>query len=262
VDVSNPRQSAPSTVDSIASGFKGIALFTPGGDCVYCIDQQKQVHWHIDLCTALQTHLGLLERPYFLLPCFTATIDQWFDADHQQLVTIAEAYPRAMPFQALLNILFNQPGLQWQPNYTFHTECSPNMIDIQRQQFPSLWHSHDLILKIDRPSQDSTPPAPRPQGLPDKTATSAYLFKLFVRQEETPATETMLSLLRQSLETYLNQAYTLQVVDVSQHPEQAERYHISATPTLIQVMPQPTRRIVGNLTNPKQIMQLLGYQDY
>jgi len=70
----------------------------------------------------------------------------------------------------------------------------------------------------------------------------------------------MLSLLRQTLETYLNQAYTLQVVDVSKHPEQAENYHISATPTLIQVMPQPTRRIVGNLNNPKQIRHLLGYQ--
>jgi circadian clock protein KaiB len=261
VDVSNPHPSDPAAAGSIASGFKGIALFTPGGDCVYCIDRQKQVHWHIDLCTALQKQLGLVERPYFLLPCFTATIDQWFDADQQQLVTIAEAYPRAMPFQSLLNVLFNQPDLQWQPNYTFHTECAPSLIEIQQQQFPRLWQSHDLILKIDRPSQDATQPPPRPQNLPTSAvASSSYLFKLFVRQEETPATEKMLSLLRQSLETYLNKAYTLQVVDVSKHPEQAENYHISATPTLIQVMPQPTRRIVGNLNNPKQIRHLLGYQ--
>ena len=105
-----PHRSDPAAAGSVASGFKGIALFTPGGDCVYCMDQQKQVHWHIDLCTGLQKQLGLIEPPYFLLPCFTATIDQWFDADQQQLVTIAEAYPRAMPFQSFVECLVQSTG--------------------------------------------------------------------------------------------------------------------------------------------------------
>jgi circadian clock protein KaiB len=108
----------------VATGFKGIALFTPGGDCVYCMDTQKQAHWHIDLCTVLQKQLSLVEPPYFLLPCFTATIDRWFDPHDQRMVTVAEAYPRVMPLQALLNVLFEQPNLQWQPNYTIHTACS------------------------------------------------------------------------------------------------------------------------------------------
>ncbi|MDJ0558735.1 MAG: circadian clock protein KaiB, partial [Microcystis sp. M53599_WE4] len=30
--------------------FKGIALFTPGGDLIYCIDPDKQTHWHLNLC--------------------------------------------------------------------------------------------------------------------------------------------------------------------------------------------------------------------
>jgi circadian clock protein KaiB len=250
-------------MDSIASGFKGIALFTPGGDCVYCIDQQKQVHWHIDLCTALQKHLGLVEPPYFLLPCFTATIDRWFDADTQHNVTIAEAYPRVMPFQPLLNVLFNQPDLQWQPNYSLHAECSPSLIAAQRQRFPQLWQSHDLILQIDRPTAAASPPQISSDAAPPTTVTSSpspYLFKLFVRQAASPATETMLRLLRQSLETYLKQPYTLQVVDVANYPDQAETNHISATPTLVQVLPEPPRRIVGNLTDPKQMMYLLGIQ--
>jgi circadian clock protein KaiB len=261
VDVSSRYQANYSSSHSVASGFKGIALFTPGGDCVYCIDQQKQVHWHIDLCTALQQHLGLAEPPYFLLPCFTATIDQWFDTDTQQLVTVAEAYPRVMAFQPLLNVLFDQPNRQWQPNYTYHAECSPSLIEVQRQRFPRLWQSHDLILKIDRLPQTVSQATTPPQQSPSKqVATSPYLFKLFVRTEDTPATETMLRLLRQSLETYLKQAYTLQVVDVSKHPDEAESYHISATPTLVQVLPESTRRIVGNLSNPQQFLDLLGHQ--
>ena len=83
--------------------------------------------------------------------------------------------------------------------------------------------------------------------------------KLFVRKEDTLATETMLRMLHQLLESRLNQAYTLQVVDVAKHPDQAESNHISATPTLVQVLPEPSRRIVGNLTSSHQLMQLLSY---
>ncbi|MFM6041706.1 MAG: circadian clock protein KaiB, partial [Dolichospermum sp.] len=34
--------------------FKGIALFTPGGDLIYCIDPSKQGRWHLNLCAALR----------------------------------------------------------------------------------------------------------------------------------------------------------------------------------------------------------------
>ncbi|WP_239651521.1 hypothetical protein [Neosynechococcus sphagnicola] len=45
--------------------FKGIALFTPGGDLIYGIDVSKQSRWHLHLCTALQELLGLTEPPHF-----------------------------------------------------------------------------------------------------------------------------------------------------------------------------------------------------
>ncbi|NJL47349.1 MAG: circadian clock protein KaiB, partial [Leptolyngbyaceae cyanobacterium SM2_5_2] len=77
-----------------AVSFKGLALFTPGGDCVYAIDQHKRERWHLDLCAALQNALCLPELPNFLLPCYTATVDRWVDATSQELITVAEAYPR------------------------------------------------------------------------------------------------------------------------------------------------------------------------
>lgn len=86
--------------------FKGIALFTPGGDLIYCIDPSKQGRWHLNLCATLQEILDLPEPPHFLVPCYTATIDHWLDPRTQQIRTFAEAYPAVMRHQALLNAYF------------------------------------------------------------------------------------------------------------------------------------------------------------
>ncbi|MFM7558989.1 MAG: circadian clock protein KaiB, partial [Cylindrospermopsis raciborskii] len=58
---------------SLPQVFKGIALFTPGGDLIYCIDPSKQKRWHLHLCGVLQQILNLSEPPHFLVPCYTAT---------------------------------------------------------------------------------------------------------------------------------------------------------------------------------------------
>ncbi|HIK46708.1 MAG TPA: hypothetical protein IGR64_17815 [Leptolyngbyaceae cyanobacterium M65_K2018_010] len=155
MDVS--RSSRVSPPASVASSFKGLALFTPGGDCVYCLDQHKQAHWHWDLCAALQRALDLREPPYFLLPCFTATVDRWFDRQRQTWVTLAEAYPRVLRYQTLLNVLFSLDNLPWQPNYTQIEACSQTVIESYRPAFPQLWESHDLILRVEAVSRSMLP---------------------------------------------------------------------------------------------------------
>lgn len=45
--------------------FKGIALFTPGGDLIYGIDPHKQTQWHSHLCQGLQAIMGLTDSPHF-----------------------------------------------------------------------------------------------------------------------------------------------------------------------------------------------------
>jgi circadian clock protein KaiB len=244
----------------VTSSFKGIALFTPGGDCVYCLDSQKRSRWHMDLCAALQSQLDLVEPPYFLLPGFTATVDRWYDEARQQSVTIAEAYPRALKFQALLNILFGLGHQQWTPNYTLHEACSASLIESFRNQFPQLWESHNLILQVEEPLRGHSSNQRAEPSLSYSSpslVSNPYIFKLFVSGAETVATEHMLKLLHATLERGLQTPYTLQVIDVLKHPEQAEADHISATPSLIQVSPQPVRRIVGNLTNPDLLSQVL-----
>ena len=241
--------------DLVAPSFKGIALFTPGGDCVYCLDEQKRAHWHLDLCAALQTHLGLAEPPYFLLPCFTATVDRWVNPSTQTPAMVAEAYPRALRFQPLLNALFGLGQLQWQPNYSSAEECSVTLIESYRPTFPQLWECHDLIVRVEQTVEMSADP-----GAVDAIDASPlpHCFKLFVSGADTAATEKMLRFLYTTLESTLPGAYTLQVVDVTTHPGEAEAAHISATPTLIQVWPEPVRRVVGDVLSQEQMALLLA----
>lgn len=264
MDVSSQLPLINATQPGSTVNFKGLALFTPGGDCVYCVDQQKREHWHLDLCAALQKALCLTEPPYFLLPCYTATLDRWVDATSQKVITVAEAYPRALRFQPLLNALFGTLNLQWQPNYAHSENCSIWIIESYRRLFPQLWECHDLIMPV-MTSNTSDELRLKASDLEFEYAKSEarllpYLFKLFVSGADTLATEQMLRVLHNTFELALPGAYTLQLIDVLKHPDAAEAEHITATPTLIQVSPPPTRRIVGRLPNQDQIKELLGQQ--
>ncbi len=241
--------------------FKGIALFTPGGDLVYCIDPQKQNRWHLQLCLFLQELLGLTEPPHFLVPCFTATIDRWQDPRTQSIHTFAEAYPLVFQQQALLNVIFGCTGQEWQMASHHNELCDLLMLASYRQQFPQLWDSHELIARLE-PIALTSPLQPDLASEhswsmfpPDEM--EGYVLRLFV-SGRSAATERILKTLHHLLETHLNQPYTLKVIDVRKHPEQAEADQITATPTLVKVQPAPVRRIVGGLDNPALLLQALS----
>ena len=231
--------------------FKGLALFTPGGDVIYCIDREKQTHWHLQLCLALQQWLDLPEPPHFLIPCYTATIDRWRDPQTQQVRTVAEATPVVLRFQALLNTLFGTE-VHWQPTALPGGVCDPLVLFTHRRQFPQLWQSHDLLVRYQKPLAPITIAPVRP----NQSNAQGYVLRLFVSGYSS-TTERTLQSLHQLLGRSLEQPYTLKVVDVGQHPDQAERDQVSATPTLVRVHPHPVRRLVGNLDNRERLDWLL-----
>ncbi|MGB7414245.1 MAG: circadian clock KaiB family protein, partial [Thermosynechococcaceae cyanobacterium] len=83
-----------------------------------------------------------------------------------------------------------------------------------------------------------------------------YVLHLFIAGSSRHTTRT-LEVLHEVLEQALTRPYTLKIIDVIQHPEQAESAQILATPTLVRVWPQPSQRVVGTLENPQKILQLL-----
>jgi circadian clock protein KaiB len=244
--------------------FKGIALFTPGGDLVYCIDPHKQSRWHLQLCSVLQEMLGLAEPPHFLLPCYTATIDRWLDPKTQKVCTSAEACPRVLRYQVLLNAIFAAGDLMWEATPVEQEVCDPIVLASYRKQFPQLWEDHDLVIHLERAEPRQFPEISETRHtalswLPQSSVEQpqGYVLRLFVAGHNA-ATERTLQNLHQLLEKSLPQPYTLKVVDIYKHPDQAEADQVSATPTLVKVWPKPTRRIAGDLDDAGKILQMLS----
>ncbi|NJK41093.1 MAG: circadian clock protein KaiB [Acaryochloridaceae cyanobacterium SU_2_1] len=275
--------------------YKALALFTPGGDLVYCLDPSKQGHWHRQLCNALQTLLCLPETPLFLVPCYTATVDRWLHPQTQTLQISAEAYPWVWRYRPLLNTLFGTLSTDWMPISTPVKACDPAVIYSYQHRFPQLWQNHNLVIRLDQinldPSmvedQSRLVPPEAPLGLRlDSSATSStnpdlgaeigpsigarvagsliptnasqgYVLRLFVNGHNS-STTAILETLHQLLDEVLDCHYTLKVIDVAKHPDRAELDHISATPTLIKIWPAPVRRLVGNQMAPEQVVQLLA----
>lgn len=240
--------------------FKGIALFTPGGDLVYCIDPQKQNRWHLQLCVFLQELLGLSEPPHFLIPCFTATIDRWQDPNTHIIKTFAEAYPNAFQHRSLLGATFGYTDASWQMVERQPELCDPLVLASYRQQFPQLWQTHDLIARL-APIEPASPLQTEQRSKLAWSATQnqmqGYVLRLYVSSSNARV-ERILETLHQLLEEHLRQPYTLRVIDVRRHPEQAESDQITATPTLVKVSPAPVRRIAGALDQPEMLLKILS----
>lgn len=224
--------------------YKGIALFTPGGDLIYGRDVDKGRRWHLDLCEGLQELLGLDQSPHFLIPAYTATVDQWVDPKNDQVQVSSEMYPLVKRHQVLLSAVFGVEARSWTVLPWEERYSDPRIIETYREQFPQLWEDHNLVVNLD--ALQSSVPTP-----------TNYILRLFVSGHSQATTEA-LTTLHQLLEKKLSNSYTLKVVDIMKHPEQAESNQIAATPTLVRLYPEPMRRIVGEWNDLDRILQIIA----
>lgn len=258
-----------SNPDPKPQSFKGIALLTPGGDLLYAIDPHRQGRWHVQLCTALQTLLHLPEPPFFLMPAYSATLDRWRDPRTGQLHTYAELHPPLRNYPALLNALFNTPSQRWTEIPWHRSTADPLLIEQYRERFAPLWDSHHWLLSYDEwqglqhiinqpiPSLEVVPAVtPSAPETPQTAPMTTHVLRVFISGHNR-VMEGHLLRLHQLLETHFQHPYTLKVVDILKNPELAEADQITATPTLIRVIPKPTRRIVGTFSDAAQLLDLL-----
>ena len=91
-------------------------------------------------------------------------------------------------------------------------------------------------------------------------APSRYLLKLYITGTN-PRTERAIANLRQVCETDLKGDYSLDIIDVAENPEAAERDRILATPTLIKTLPLPLRRVIGDLSDKEKVLLALEVQN-
>lgn len=67
--------------------------------------------------------------------------------------------------------------------------------------------------------------------------------------------------LQRILETHLAGRYQLSIIDVRQDTAVAEQQQIVALPMLLKVRPQPERRLIGDMSDLKKVLNGLGINE-
>ena len=60
--------------------------------------------------------------------------------------------------------------------------------------------------------------------------------------------------LRDYCEEHLEGQYSIEVIDLLQNPQLAEGDQILAVPTLVRKVPEPVRKIIGDLSNKEKVL--------
>ncbi len=84
-----------------------------------------------------------------------------------------------------------------------------------------------------------------------------YELKLYVIGRTPKSIEVIEELVR-LLEDALEGHYDLEVIDIIESPELAEKDGVLATPALEKVSPEPVRKIIGDLSDKERVLLALG----
>ena len=82
---------------------------------------------------------------------------------------------------------------------------------------------------------------------------NTWELRLYVAGQTTKSV-TALANLRRYCEEYLVDRYTLEVIDLLKNPQLAEGDQILAIPTLVRKVPEPIRKIIGDLSNEEKVL--------
>jgi circadian clock protein KaiB len=70
----------------------------------------------------------------------------------------------------------------------------------------------------------------------------------------TPKSMDALRNLKQICETHLEKKYRVEVIDLLDNPQLAKGDQILAIPTLVRRLPQPLKKIIGDLSNMERVL--------
>lgn len=95
---------------------------------------------------------------------------------------------------------------------------------------------------------------------PRKTETSGsgetnerWELRLYVAGQ-TPKSMTAFSNLKKLCEEHIPGKYHIEIIDLLKHPTLAKGDQILAIPTLVRKLPEPIRKIIGDLSNTERVL--------
>ncbi|CAN5398237.1 circadian clock KaiB family protein [soil metagenome] len=87
-----------------------------------------------------------------------------------------------------------------------------------------------------------------------------YELRLYIAGQ-TPKSILALKNISKYCEENLEGRYTIEVVDLLQNPQLAEGDQIFAIPTLVRKLPEPIRKIIGDLSNKERVLVGLNIRE-
>jgi circadian clock protein KaiB len=87
----------------------------------------------------------------------------------------------------------------------------------------------------------------------EKKEMAKWELRLYIAGN-TPKSATALKNLRKYCEEHLKGIYDIEVVDLLLNPQLAEGDQILAIPTLVKKVPEPVRKIIGDLSNEEKVL--------
>jgi len=80
-----------------------------------------------------------------------------------------------------------------------------------------------------------------------------FVLRLYVAGQ-TPKCIRAFSNLKRICEEYLTDRYRIEMIDLMENPALARGDQILAVPTLVRRMPEPVRKIIGDLSNTQRVL--------
>jgi circadian clock protein KaiB len=102
-----------------------------------------------------------------------------------------------------------------------------------------------------------TNPSSNGEVLATDTPAPMWELRLYVAGK-TPKSLAAIANLQRLCDEHLRGKFTIEVVDLIVHPQLAKGDEIVAIPTLVRKLPQPIRRVIGDLSNLERV--LVGLQ--
>lgn len=86
-----------------------------------------------------------------------------------------------------------------------------------------------------------------------ETEQEQWHLRLYVAGQ-TPKSITAFANLKKICEEHLHGQYSIEVVDLLENPQLAQGDQILAVPTLVRKLPEPIRKIIGDLSNTERVL--------
>ena len=87
----------------------------------------------------------------------------------------------------------------------------------------------------------------------DKDKAEKWELRLYVAGR-TPKSVAALANLKRICEEHMEGQYHIEVIDLLEHPQLAKGDQIIALPTLVRKLPEPLKRIIGDMSNEERVL--------